>query len=92
MPAATGTLRRGPRAVRPLRTDGRPAIAKVAEAYKRDKSIQPRFRAHGALPYDQRIMGWRGVECVSLLTLSGREIIPVRFGQYQAARMDRVRG
>jgi putative transposase len=68
------------------------AIAKVAEAYKRDRSIQPRFRSHGALPYDQRIMSWRGVERVSLLTLSGRQIIPVRFGQYQAVRMDRVRG
>ncbi len=32
------------------------AISKVCEAYKRDKTIRPRFRPHGAVPYDQRIM------------------------------------
>src|SRR5215470_7515049 len=31
------------------------AIAKVSEAYKRDKKIKPTFRVHGALTYDQRI-------------------------------------
>lgn len=28
------------------------AIGKVAEAYKRDKRIQPQFRAHGAIVYE----------------------------------------
>ena len=56
------------------------AIAKVVDAYKRDKTRQPRFRPHGAIPYDQRIMSWRGIEAVSLLTLNGRQIIPVKLG------------
>ena len=65
------------------------AISKVVEAYKRDRRIQPRFRADGAVSYDERIMSWKGLERVSLLTLAGRALIPVRFGDYQASRLDR---
>ena len=68
------------------------AIAKVVEAYKRDRSIRPQFRPHGALTYDQRIMSWKGLEAVSLLTLDGRQVISMRFGAYQAARLDRRHG
>jgi putative transposase len=68
------------------------AISKVVEAYKRDKAIQPRFRRHGAVPYDERIMSWRGVEHVSLLTLEGRALVPVVLAPYQAARRDRRQG
>lgn len=68
------------------------AISKVVEAFKRDKTIRPRFRLHGAVPYDQRIMSWKGVEAVSLLTLDGRQVIPTRLGQYQAGRIDRRQG
>ena len=68
------------------------AIAKVVEAYKRDKSIQPRFRPHGALTYDERIMSWQGLEHVSLLTLAGRQLVACRPGGYQQARRDGLRG
>ncbi len=68
------------------------AVSKVAEAYKRDKSIKPEFRPDGGIVYDQRILSWKGLESVSLTTLQGRTIIPVRFGDYQKTRMDRVRG
>jgi hypothetical protein len=68
------------------------AISKVAEAYKRDKSIKPEFRPDGAIVYDQRILTWKGLEAVSLTTLAGRQLVPVRIGDYQKARMDRVRG
>ncbi len=68
------------------------AISKVAEAYKRDKSIKPEFRLDGAIVYDQRILTWKGLEAVSLITLEGRQLIPVRIGDYQKTRMDRVRG
>ncbi len=68
------------------------AIGKVVEAYKRDKTIQPRFRPHGAVPYDERIMSWKGLEHVSLLTLQGRIVSPIVLAPYQAARMDRRRG
>jgi predicted transposase len=56
------------------------AIAKVAEAYKRDKTIQPTFRPHGALTYDERIMAWKGLQHVSLLALEGRQLVACRFG------------
>ena len=68
------------------------AISKVCEAYKRDKSIKPEFRLDGAIVYDQRILSWKGLEKVSLITLEGRQTIPVRFGEYQKVRMDRIRG
>jgi len=68
------------------------AISKVAEAYKRDKTVQPTFRPHGAIVYDQRLLSWKGLDRVSILTLDGRHIIPVVLDGYHRARMDRIRG
>lgn len=68
------------------------AIAKVAEAYKRDKRIQPSFRPHGAMVYDERICSFPGVDRVSLLTLNGRVEVPFRFGVYAAGMLQRKRG
>lgn len=68
------------------------AIAKVSEAYKRDRTIKPEFRSDGAIVYDQRILSWRKLEAVSILTISGRQIIPIRIGEYQKVRLDRIRG
>ncbi len=68
------------------------AISKVCEAFKRDRTKRPEFRPHGAMIFDERIMAWKGLDRVSLLTLSGRVLIPVRFGPYQAARLDRRHG
>jgi putative transposase len=68
------------------------AIAKVAEAYKRDREKRPAFRAHGAMTYDERILSFPRVDRASLLTLDGRVEVPFRFGAYQAARLDRIRG
>lgn len=62
------------------------AISKACEAYKRDKSIQPTFRPLGAIAYDQRILSWKGRDRVSILTLSGRIIVPV---VYQGRWLDR---
>jgi putative transposase len=67
-------------------------IGKVAEAYKRDRSRKPSFRAHGAIVYDQRVLSWKGLDRVSILTLRGRQIVPVVFGGYQAARLKCIRG
>ena len=67
-------------------------VSKVTGAYKRDKSVKPRFRKHGATIYDARIMSFKGsLDQVSLLTLRGREVITFRLGDYQRARMDRLR-
>jgi putative transposase len=67
-------------------------ISKVAEAYKRDKKKQPIFKPRGALIYDERIMSFKGLNRVSLLTLKRREIVPIRVGDYQRAWLARKRG
>jgi putative transposase len=68
------------------------AISKASEVYKRDKSIQPSFRPEGAIVYDPRVMAFKGLNTVSLITLSGRVLVPFRVGGYQQARMDRIKG
>jgi IS605 OrfB family transposase len=68
------------------------AISKAVEAYKRDKRVHVRFKPHGAMVYDERIMSFKGLTHVSLLTLAGRQVIPLRYGAYQAARLDRRQG
>jgi len=61
-------------------------IARVVGAYKHDKSICPTFRPHAAMPYDQRLMSFKGVDHVSLLTLDGRVLVPFVMGAYQRER------
>ena len=73
------------------------AIAKAVEAYKRDRRIHVKFDLHGGMVYDPRIMSFKGLTQVSLMCLkspglSGRELIPMRYGAYQAARLDRAKG
>ncbi len=68
------------------------AIAKVAEAYKRDKSVKPSFRSYGAMVYDERIYNFPTADRVSLLTLDGRVVVPFRFGTYADGMMQRRRG
>ena len=68
------------------------AIAKTCHTYKRDKRTLPRFRLAGAMVYDQRILSWKGQDAVSILTLGGREIVPVRMDDRQRERLDRPRG
>src|SRR5260370_7285080 len=68
------------------------AIAKVAEAYKRDKKLKPHFRAHGAMTYDQRICSFPTPYRVSLLTLDGRVVVPLRFGAHAEGMLQRTRG
>jgi len=65
------------------------AISKVVEAYKRDKGVKPSFELHGAIVYDQRILSWKGLDRVSILSLRGRLIVPTTVGPYQEARLDR---
>ncbi len=68
------------------------AIAKVSEAYKRDRTIKPSFKPTGAIVYDQRILSFRKLEAISILTNIGRLIVPIRIGEYQKVRLDRIRG
>ena len=68
------------------------AISKVVDAYKRDKTVCPTFRPHGAVAYDPRILSWKGTDHVSLLTLRGREILPVIVDDYHRPRLRSLRG
>jgi putative transposase len=67
-------------------------IRHVGGTYSRDKSIEPVFRKHAAMPYDRRIMSFKGIDRVSLLTLEGRLIVPFVMGKYQAQRFSLAKG
>lgn len=67
-------------------------IAQVCEAYKRDKNKLPKFRRTAAMPFDQRMMSFKGIDRVSLLTLQGRVIVPFVMGKYQRERFTNAKG
>lgn len=67
-------------------------ISKVCEVYKRDKSKKPAFKSHGAVPYDQRLLSFKAMDRVSMLTLNGRQTIPFVAGEYHKAQMQAARG
>ena len=68
-------------------------VGKVADAYKiaRSKKLNlkssHKFDKYGAVIYDQRIISWKGLENVSILTLQGRQVIPIILGQYQQQKL-----
>ena len=68
------------------------AIAKAVECFRRDKKTCPVFQPLGAVTYDERILGFKGPDTVSLGTLDGRMILPLIYGKYQAERFDRIKG
>jgi putative transposase len=69
------------------------AISKVCEVYRRDRAKLPKFREHGAIPYDQRLYSFKnGLDRVSLLALDGRIVVPCAVGTYHRARLEGVRG
>jgi IS605 OrfB family transposase len=62
------------------------ALAKVGDAYKLDKRTERRFRAHGSIAYDDRILSYRPAkQTVSIWTLSGRQTIAFVAGAQQLA-------
>src|SRR5499426_659830 len=67
-------------------------IAQVCEAYSRDKKIRPHFKPTASVPYDQRIMSFKRLDRVSLLTLDGRIIVPLIVGKYQSERFHHQKG
>jgi IS605 OrfB family transposase len=68
------------------------AIAKVIEAYKRDRTKLCTFRLYSALIYDQRILRFKGLDTVNMWVVGGRQDFSILLGGYQRARMDRVKG
>ena len=63
-------------------------LARVAGTYRRDKSLCPTFRPDAAMPYDQRIMRFDGLDHVSLATLQGRVLVSFLIGPYHRQRFD----
>lgn len=58
-------------------------IAKVAHSYKLSKKTQIKFKKYATQPFNQRIFRFMENDCVSILTLTGREKIPFQCGAYQ---------
>lgn len=59
-------------------------IAKVADAYKLDIKRERRFRPHGSIAYDDRILRWYvDKSAVSIWTVDGRAHIPFICGDKQ---------
>ena len=68
-------------------------LARVCNAYQQDKTIQPKFRKHAAVPYTMRKnVGFKGIDRVSISTLNGRVIVPFLMGKYQADRFTLKKG
>jgi len=63
-------------------------LARVAGTYRRDKSLCPTFRPDAAMPYDQRIMRFAGLDQVSLSMLAGRVLVAFVIGPYHQRRFD----
>ncbi len=69
------------------------AIGKAVECFRRDKKVCPVFKPHGAITYDERIMGFKGLDRVSLWAFpESRVIVPLIYGEYQKERFDRIKG
>lgn len=59
-------------------------IAKVADAYKLDRKRKRRFRKHGSIAYDKRILSWRLKDnTINIWTMKGRQRIPFVCGPKQ---------
>jgi len=68
------------------------AIGKAVECFQRDRTKCPTFKKYGAMIYDERFFSFKGPFSASLLTVEGRQIIPMIYGEYQKARFDRIKG
>lgn len=68
------------------------AIGKVSESYRAEKKRLHVFKKHSAVVYDQRILSFKGLDTVSILSVDGRFKIPIVFGAYAKLDQRRVRG
>ncbi len=68
------------------------AVGKVSESYKIDRSVKHVFNPHGAVVYDQRILTIKDADRVSILTLEGRTLVPIVYGEYRTLDRNRIKG
>ena len=67
-------------------------ISRACEAYKADKRVHVQFDLHDPMVFDQRILAVKSLTHVSVLCLSGRQLVPYRFAGYTTAGPDKVKG
>jgi putative transposase len=58
------------------------ALSRVADSYKVDKKVRHKFRKTSSVEYDLRILNWKKLDQISILSLDGRLSIPIVFGEY----------
>lgn len=68
------------------------AVGKVVECLRRDAKKKHRFRRYGSMILDNRLLTYKGLDHVSILTLSGRQVMPFLCGAYGQQRLKRIRG
>jgi putative transposase len=67
--------------------------AKVADSYKLDQERQRKFRKHGSISYDERILSWKmDKSLVNIWTVEGRQKIPFVCGERQRELLRCQRG
>ena len=67
-------------------------IAKVVETYKANREVFHEFRDFGSIVYDQRILGFKGMDQVSISTIHGRMRVLITIGKYGKIPFERIRG
>lgn len=68
-------------------------LAKVADAYQKDRQVRRTFKPLGSIAYDDRILSWyTNRNEVSIWTLGGRQRIPYGAGDRQRELLQRRQG
>ena len=67
-------------------------ISKACESYKINKKVCPKIKKHSAVTYDQRILTFKGLNQVSISTLSGRIKLPILVRDYFKGHANRIKG
>jgi putative transposase len=67
-------------------------IAKVSDAYAKDRKTLRRFRPDSAQPYDDRILRFCANDTVSLWVLGGRIKVPFQCGEHQHRLLEHRKG
>ena len=68
------------------------AIGKVVESYKIEKRKLHKFKKYSAMVLDDRILTFKSLDTVSILTLTGRELMSFVVGEYAKLSQKRVQG
>jgi len=68
------------------------AVGKVSESYHIDCKIKHAFKPRGAMVYDDRILSYKGLDQISILTLQRRLLVPIKLKEYRPLDRRRMRG